>query len=332
MIAIAKPLYVGVKKFDGQALLGKLGWLTGKIPESDLQLLEETLREPMEYIDNPMFHDVQSELDVESSFKVTDDVLRTEDGRQMTMVLFEETDRAISSFKPMTGEQEVRMFLKLNYARYRIFRVIKRIGQNLPTPDAVAELLKWRKAELLVRSQITQANIPLVISMAKRMKNSGVDFSDLVGEGSLALIRSANKFDCARGFKFSTYACRSILKSFARVALRANRYRSKFPVEFDPDYQKSDHLGQLREETRTRCLDRLYEILDGTKKVTHLNDIEKQILCARFGITETQERGRCMTLEEVGKQFNISKERVRQIQNRALKKLRSVLEELVLNG
>ncbi len=332
MIAVARPMHVGVKKFDGQRLLAHIGWLSGKISESDLELLEEMLREPMEFIDNPMFHDSKSEAEVEADFGAKDDVVKTPEGRLPSMMMFEETDRAATSFKPMTLQQETRMFLKLNYARYRIYRVIKRVGCNLPTADAVSELLRWRKEELLIRSQITQANIPLVIAMAKRMKRNGIEFPDLVGEGSLALLRSADKFDCSRGFKFSTYACRSILKSFAKVSLRATRYRSKFPVEFDPDLQKSDHLCQKRENTRIHCLDRLRELLDGHKGLSNLNDIEKNVLRARFGISETQEPTKAMTLEEVGRAFQISKERVRQIQNRALRKLRVVLEELVLNG
>jgi RNA polymerase primary sigma factor len=56
------------------------------------------------------------------------------------------------------------------------------------------------------------------------------------------------KFDCSRGFKFSTYSCRAILKSFSRVAMRASRYRGKFPAEFDPAMERSDFIDRQRDD------------------------------------------------------------------------------------
>ena len=76
--------------------------------------------------------------------------------------------------------------------------------------------------------------------MAKRTRMGDVDFGELVSEGNMALLRAVEKFDIGRGFKFSTYACRAILKAFSRIAMKTNRYRQAFPTEFDPTMEKSN--------------------------------------------------------------------------------------------
>ena len=79
----------------------------------------------------------------------------------------------------------------------------------------------------------------------------------MVSEGNMALLRSVEKFDCARGFKFSTYSCRAILKAFSRVAMRVSRYCGQFPTEFDPAMERSDHIDHLRQGVESDCVDEL---------------------------------------------------------------------------
>jgi RNA polymerase primary sigma factor len=298
--------------------------------QADRELLAKVLTETVEFVDNPMFHDKTSAEEFEKGFSAAEPDLAACEAQLYGMDLFEEQDRARTAFKPLNHEQENRLFLKLNYARYRINRAMKRARGKPLMMDTVNELLRWRKAELATRSQITQANIPLVLGMAKKIKPGTVEFTELVGEGNMALVRSVDKFDCARGFKFSTYACRSILKSFSRVAMMTHRYRNRFPVAFDPCFEKSGYLEQRREDTRIFCLDRIRYLLGNSSQEGELSEIEKQVLRARFGIRESAGAEKAMTLEEVGKVIKVSKERVRQIQNKAMKKLRMVLEENVL--
>ncbi|MEZ6241833.1 MAG: sigma factor [Phycisphaerales bacterium] len=78
--------------------------------------------------------------------------------------------------------------------------------------------------------------------MAKRTRMSEVDFADLVSEGNMALLRAVDKFDAGRGFKFSTYACRAILKAFSRQGMKLSKYRQRFPTDFDPKLEESDYL------------------------------------------------------------------------------------------
>ncbi len=227
----------------------------------------------------------------------------------------------------LTGKQEQRLFLRLNYARYRMFRILdERAGKPL-TGRLTSELLWWSDRAEETKSEIVQANVPLVLAMAKRTRMTHVDYAELISEGNMALLRSVDKFDCARGFKLSTYACRAILKSFSRVALRTSRYRGKFPTEFDPALERSDFLDQRRVIHEADCVDEIRGILHANR--AELNEVEATVIKARFAIERVPglEGDGPKTLEQVGVLIGVTKERVRQIQNRALSKLRSALQE-----
>ena len=231
----------------------------------------------------------------------------------------------------LTSEQEQNLFRRLNYCRYNVLEIIRRHAGKRLGADAVAELLKWEHAAARTREELVRSNVPLVLAMAKRARVSRVDFADLVSEGNLALLRSVEKFDCARGYKFSTYACRAILKSFSRVAVRAARYRGHFPTEFDPTLEKSDHVEQKRLNVEDDCVDELKSILGDN--LAQLSDVEQCVIRARFALDEERdahEPPKVKTLEQVGEMIGVTKERVRQIQNKALGKLKVALEEGVL--
>jgi RNA polymerase sigma factor (sigma-70 family) len=153
-----------------------------------------------------------------------------------------------------------------------------------------------------------------------------VDFAEIVSEGNMALIRAVDKFNIDRGFKFSTYACRAILKAFSRTALKASRHRTRFPVEFEPEMEKSDWQDRRRDAVEEDCLDELKAIVD--RNLADLSQVEETVIRRRFNWKQEDESP--MTLEEVGQIIGVTKERVRQIQNKALAKIRSVMEDGVL--
>ena len=128
-------------------------------------------------------------------------------------------------------------------------------------------------------------------------------------------------------FKLSTYACRAILKSFNRLATKTGRYRQHFPTEFDPELERSDHEVVKHDNQRADSMEAVREIL--VKNRARLTDVERTIVLERFAITS---RGKGMTLAEVGKIVGLTNERVRQIQNIALRKLRKMIEKLETTG
>lgn len=221
---------------------------------------------------------------------------------------------------------EILLFQRFNYSRMRVARLLASWGDRPLTWAELCELLAWMHRAMAAREVIAAVNMPLVLAMAKRTRLVCLDYSELVSEGNFALLRSIDKFDCSRGFKFSTYACRAILKSFSRVAMRAARYRGQFPTEFDPFLEKSDHAERQREDTASLCVDEIREILAENR--ADLNEMEQTVIRERFALSAGADGSlKPKTLEQVGQMIGVTKERVRQIQNKALRKIRLTLEE-----
>jgi RNA polymerase sigma factor (sigma-70 family) len=233
--------------------------------------------------------------------------------------------------KVLSAEEEQELFLRFNYCRYRIMRIIhEQRGKRLGV-QASRDVLYWSREALRTRNQIVRANTSLVMAMARRTRTVGVELGDLVSEGNLALLRCVDKFDCSRGFKFSTYACRAIMSSFARLGAKSARYRNQFPAPFDPAFERSDYVEQKRLEEEDDCVSGLKLIL--SRNAAELSRVERCVINARFaldGQARKEQGDRPQTLEQIGALLGVSKERVRQIQNRALQKLRIVMDEDVL--
>ena len=229
----------------------------------------------------------------------------------------------------LTAAQERVLFLQFNYARFRILGIQKEIwatDDRQPTDDQARELLKWKAVAARMREQIANTNLALVLAMAKRTRMSEVDFAEMVSEGNMALLRAVDKFDAERGFKFSTYACRAILKAFSRQGIKQTKYRQRFPAEFDPKLQRSDYLQTRRQQHVQDDAQDVLQIVKDNK--ADLSEIELTVLDHRFGIEHPLINNKPMTLEQIGKVIGVTKERVRQIQNKALVKIREELEIL----
>lgn len=227
----------------------------------------------------------------------------------------------------LTAAQERVLFLQFNYCRFMVAKLAKKVGAGPIDAALAGDILEWhRKAEAL-RDQIAQTNLALVLAMAKRVRMSDVDFGELISEGNMALLRAVDKFDAARGFKFSTYACRAILKAFSRIGVKNSKYRSIFPTDFDPKLEKSDYMEKKRAGHEDDCVDEIRDILRDNR--ADLTPIEQDVIEHRFSLGKQREAnpdGDPLTLEQVGKIIGVTKERVRQIQNKALEKIRLRLE------
>jgi RNA polymerase sigma factor (sigma-70 family) len=227
----------------------------------------------------------------------------------------------------LTAAEERALFLQFNYCRFRVVQIKEKVGDGKITPHQSRELLEWFNKAERYRDQIAQTNLALVLAMAKRTRMSEIDFSDLVSEGNMALLRAVYKFDVARGFKFSTYACRAILKAFSRSGVKLSKYRQMFPTDFDPKLERSDYFERKRESHEDDCVDEIRQIMRGNR--ADLTDIEQEVIEHRFGVTPegSDPDASPLTLEQVGKIIGVTKERVRQIQNKALVKIRESLED-----
>lgn len=293
------------------------------LDQTDRDRLERLLTKPFEYIAHPCFEKPGIARELFSDELPAGVSTRPWCNAADTTPAFD----GLGSSATLTGEQERRLFLQLNYARHRILKQLERHAGKPLGERATREVLWWQARVEDIQCRIIQANMPLVLAMAKRTRLGNIDYAELISEGNLALLRSVDKFDASRGFKFSTYACRAILKSFSRVAMKLSRYRGRFPVEFDPSLERSDHLDQTREDQEQDCLAELRGIIQANS--ASLNEVEVKVLQARFALARVEglDADGPQTLEQVGMLIGVTKERVRQIQNRALAKLREKLND-----
>jgi RNA polymerase primary sigma factor len=221
----------------------------------------------------------------------------------------------------LTREQEYHLFRKFNYLKFKASKLRAGIDPAHARTAVMDQIEKLYEEAVQVKNQIVQANLRLVVSIAKRHISGTEDFFGLVSDGNMSLIRAAEKFDFARGNKFSTYASWAIMKNFARTIPDEFKQRDRFratPEELFTAHQdqRSDQIGQeAAQALRERQVEKILASLD---------EREQQIIISRFGLDHTVEP---LTLKEVGSEMGVTKERIRQIESRAMNKLRQAAAE-----
>ncbi len=216
-------------------------------------------------------------------------------------------------------DEETLLFKQLHYCGYRLSRLYRAAHKN-PRSVSPRTYTKWVERYNLIRTRLTEGNLGLVYDLIGRSRFEALDREEMTSEGMMALLRAVDTFDPWRGFRFSTYACNAILRAFARAALQDSKRRSKVAGPWDPEFEESDAPEQRRDDQRALFTERLQRVL--RLESADLSDVEKTVLTRRFPMQQTRRR---QTLEEIGRQMRVSKERVRQIQLSAIGKLRKAL-------
>lgn len=214
---------------------------------------------------------------------------------------------------------EVALFRKLNYLRYKADVLRRDIDEQAPSAaqlDAIEALLNDAAA---VKNQIVQANLRLVVSIAKRHNNPTTDFFETISDGNVSLMRAVDKFDFTRGFKFSTYASWAIMRNYARTVPEQRYHRERYQTGRDEMLETT--AASLFEERESDALPAVRNLLD--RMMSGLDERERSILRQRYGLEDS---GEPQTLEQIGKRFGVSKERIRQLEARAMTRLRADYE------
>jgi RNA polymerase primary sigma factor len=220
----------------------------------------------------------------------------------------------------LTPEEETYLFRKMNYLKFRADRLRQKLNPHKATASRVDMIERLLAEAQTVRNQIIEANLRLVFSLAKRYAGVGsAAFDEFIGEGHVTLMRAVEKFDFARGARFSTYAAWAVINACNALVKRQKQPNRRGFCRFfegDEDYV-ADHRATADEE---RGIQKLRHTVD--QLLLGLSPRERTIIEARFGFNS----GRSPSLKEIGQGLGISKERVRQLQQRALDKLRALAE------
>jgi RNA polymerase primary sigma factor len=225
----------------------------------------------------------------------------------------------------LTAEEERAMFRSMNYLKFRAHTLINELDADQPDEDAVREAERALQAAQQVRDELIQANMRLAISVVKKFVSPQRSFDDMLSDGIFSLMQAVDKFDYDRGFRFSTYAYRAI----ARNAYRKMQDGQKEAVRL---VNSEDEVYEIEDQGSTSSLDeRTWELLRGTLSglMDRLDRREQFILRGRYALGSHR---KVKTFQSLADKLGLSKERVRQLEQRAVAKLRRWSTELQVLG
>ncbi len=220
----------------------------------------------------------------------------------------------------LTREEEAYYFRRMNFLKYRAAELRKTLDPQRPKTRDMDQIEQWLNLAGEVKNFLIRSNLRLVVSIAKRHVKPNTNFFEMVSDGNMSLIRAIEKFDFTKGFKFSTYASWAIIKNYARSIPAEHTRLDRFRTGNDEVFQNSSdpHAGEPNSEVvNHRQHEAIMVILN------RLEPREKEIIVHRYGLSVGAAP---QTLEQVGHRFGVTKERIRQLEARALRKLRKIAE------
>lgn len=262
------------------------------------------------YIDHPMFHEPDA----------------------ATRIFTDQPDPQPKQVRPrgrrlLSRVEEKAIFQQYNFCRFQLSKMTPELSE--PMPRALKEeLIRWGRAALARRDRIVECNLGLVPSMMRSVRSHWSDYDELLSAGHLAILHAVDKFDVNRGFRFSTYVCQAIQRAMAQIVAQRVRQRQR--------------LAALAQQTRDTAIEEEHGAF-ACAVPEEVNQLHEMMRCNRACLTEMELRvihGRFplpaapmsdsaahpMSREEIGRLNGVTKERVRQIERKALTKLRRAME------
>lgn len=282
----------------------------------------EILADEISYIYNPRFDEpgpdeVITEMEGELTPKRKNAPVDAEVVEELPAYLRDLHKKA----KLLGRDEEADIFRRFNFLKHKM--AIKRVQLKVTgaRAEVISEIEDLYHRAVNLKQHIIRANLRLVVSIAKRHTNSGMDFNTLVSDGNLSLMQAVEKFDYARGFRFSTYASWAIMKNYAKSIPQESSLQETFRPSSPEMLELIPRLPSQDEKSKMELMAGFRKLLNRVLRT--LSEREREVIIARFGLRSDSSRA---TLEEIGSSFDLSKERIRQIEAKALSKLRTELD------
>ncbi len=225
----------------------------------------------------------------------------------------------------LTHEQETALFREMNRLKYRASLLQSRLDPDQIDLQAIERIDSMLSKAQAIRDHITKANMRLVMSIAKKYVTPQLTFDEMLSDGILTLMQAVEKFDYDRGFRFSTYAYRSIVHGIYRSVATVQKDELYFTQEADQwaiEQQDDQSSSSMNEQIWHNLRKLTSSMLD------QLDRRERFIIRSRYALGFHR---KVRTLQYLADKLGISKERVRQLEKRAVSKLNTQAQELDLD-
>jgi RNA polymerase sigma factor (sigma-70 family) len=281
---------------------------------------QRLLEQPLDYISHPSFEDPSNEADILGPMPDAEEY----EARKRDMRTPKDVPPELASLYELpllSKAQEQHLFRKMNYLKFKASQFRARLDPARARIQDLKQIEELQEEAADVKDHLISCNMRLVVAIAKRHSGQTDNFFELLSDGNMSLIRAVEKFDFSRGNKFSTYASWAIMKNFARSIPEEKHRRERYLTgheelfEAAPDNRTDEQECLASAEQAANRVNRLLEYLEPR---------ERQIIRMRAGLDDN---AKGMTLEEIGQELGITKERVRQLNVRIMAKLRTIARE-----
>ena len=290
-----------------------------------LPLLEERVarlkRKKIKFIDDPLYHGPEAAQAMTAIAAANDTIAATSPQEMRFPRDLPPYLQVLYRTPLLTPQRERALFLKFNYHKYQFVTARRRLDPQFARVRDLQRLESFLADATHVKNDIVQANLRLVVSIARKHLRPGLSLMELISDGNITLMRAVEGFDVHRGHRFSTYATLALMKGFARSV-------PLMQAGMSCGHQVTGDLRGLQNVPDLRSTG-LGESQDMREQIGHLfaglDQREKTVLNAHYGLE--QGRTTAATFDELALEMGLSKHRVRQIERAALGKLRALAKD-----